>query len=446
MNQDTIAAIATPPGEGAIAIIRVSGSQAFSIAEKIFSRPTHLFKSHTAHYGHILKPDGTRLDSVLLLLMKGPHSYTGEDSIEISCHGGSLITQKVLERVLQAGARPAHPGEFSMRAFLNGKIDLAQAEAVQELIGAKNELALENAEKQLQGALSEQIAQFQKELTDIAAILEAWVDFPEEDLAFAPMEEILARLKGLCSQMKKLQATFHEGKILHEGLTLCLLGSPNVGKSSLMNALLGKERAIVTEIPGTTRDLLEEDLRIGKLHFKLIDTAGIRDTEERIEREGIRRSQSAMQEADLILLLLDASRPLDHKDQELLTQAPPHKTLVIWNKVDVAHPTDDFPALLISAKEKKGLDALKAAIEEKIWKKGAPSKEEIFLTKLRHYQALSEAIQGCETAISGLQQNVSAEFVTSDIRSSLIQLHHIVGGHATETLLSAIFSRFCLGK
>lgn len=446
MNHDTIAAIATAPGEGAIAIIRISGKRAFEVAEKIFSRSIQNFKTHTAHYGNILKADGAVLDSVLLLVMKGPNSYTGEDSVEISCHGGQLVTRRVLERIYEAGARPAQPGEFSLRAYLNGKLDLAQAEAVQELIAAKSELALENAEKQLQGALSEKIGSFQKELTEIAAILEAWVDFPEEGLEFTTMDEILAALEAICLRMEKLQATFHDGKALHDGLSLCLLGSPNVGKSSLMNALLGKERAIVTEIPGTTRDLLEEDLRLGQLHFKLVDTAGIRHTEEIVEKEGIRRSQRAMRDADLILLLLDASRPLTEQDQDLLQAAPKEKTLVVWNKIDLAKPTLEMEAVQISAREKIGLDELKMAIDRIIWKKGPPSKEEVLITKLRHFQALNNAVASCQAVIAGLKSGISAEFVASDMRAALNELGTIIGTNVTEDILSAIFSKFCLGK
>lgn len=446
MNVGTIAAIATAAGEGAIAVIRVSGPKAFNVAEQIFSKPIHNFKTHTVHYGNILQSDGTLLDSVLLLIMKAPHSYTGEDSVEISCHGGQLVTRRVLGRVFEAGAVPAQPGEFSLRAYLNGKLDLAQAEAVQELIAAKSELALENAERQLQGVLSEKIAAFQKELIHIAAILEAWVDFPEEDLEFAATDEIAARLERTCASMQRLQSTFHDGKALHEGFSLCLVGSPNVGKSSLMNALLKKERAIVTEIAGTTRDLLEEDLRLGGLHFKLIDTAGIRETNEIVEKEGIRRSHNAMKEADVIILLLDAGRPLSEQDRKLLKAAPKEKTLVAWNKIDLGKPPESIPSVCISAKEKIGLDDLQKAIEALIWKQGPPSKEEVLITKLRHYQALTDAIHSCHAVISGLKEGISAEFVASDMRAALNALGTIIGMNVTEDILSAIFSQFCLGK
>ena len=445
----TIAAVATATGEGAISIIRISGPNALDVTEKIFSKSVKMLKSHTAHFGQILDLQGLPIDSVLLLIFRAPRSYTGEETVELHCHGGSLVTRRVLERVFEAGARPAMPGEFTFQAFCNKKLDLAQAEAVQLLISSRNELAQRAAHQQLDGALSKKIAAFQKELTHIAAILEAWVDFPEEDLEFASFEEIQQALETICQRMRQLQATFQDGKTIHEGLSLCLLGAPNVGKSSLMNALLGFDRAIVTEIAGTTRDLLEEDLRLGQLHFRLIDTAGIRDTQEVVEQEGIRRSRLAMERADLILLLLDASRPLETMDQELLATAPRDKTILIWNKIDLTVPTTEVvwdSIVKLSAKEGLGLTELRHAIDQLIWKKGPPSKEEVVLSSLRHYQALSEAIIACETVLKGLRQGVSAEFVAFDMRSCLHHLGSIIGTNVGEDILSSIFSQFCLGK
>lgn len=444
--EETIAAVITAPGEGAVAGIRISGPQACSIGKMIFSGPVETYPSHSAHYGKVVSSTGETLDTVLFLLMRAPRSYTGEDTVEIFCHGGTLVKERLLKRIFEAGARPARPGEFSLRAFLNGKLDLAQAEAVQHLIAAKSELAFNSAQHQLEGKLSEKIRTFQKKLTEISAIVEASVDFPEEGLEFASREELVASLELLCENMSHLQQTFHEGRFLHEGLSLCLLGAPNVGKSSLMNALLGKERAIVTSIAGTTRDLIEEELRFAGFHFRLIDTAGIRETGEIVEQEGIRRSQLAMERADLILLLLDASRPLAEEDRKLLHTVSPSKTILIWNKTDLSLPPEPLDtALLISAQKGHGLDALKQAIQEKIWKNGPPQ-DDVILTQLRHYQALTQAIQLCQTAAQALRTHISPEFITADLRSALQELGTIIGANVTEDILSAIFSKFCLGK
>jgi tRNA modification GTPase len=443
---ETIAAVATPPGEGGVAIVRISGDRALEVAEKVYSGPLRSYLSHTVHFGRIMKQDEI-IDEVLIVVMKNPRSYTGEDTVEIHCHGGSLVTRRVLQTILEAGARAALPGEFTFKAYMNGKLDLAQAEAVQELIAAKNDLALHAAENQLHGALSKQIESFQKEFVDIAAILEAWVDFPEEGLEFASFEEVIASLESTRKKMERLSQTFHEGKIVHEGLTMCLSGAPNVGKSSLMNALLGKERAIVTAVPGTTRDLLEADLRIGGLHFRLVDTAGIRATEEIVEQEGIRRSHQALQQADLILLVLDATRGVQETDQELLKIAPPQKTLVIWNKVDLpSEYQKPESSLEVSAKQGLGLDELREAIDQKIWRSGPPSKEEVVITNSRHHQALNQSIESIQLVIEGLQNKVSAEFVAADMRRALLELGTIIGTDISEDILSAIFSKFCVGK
>lgn len=447
---ETIAAIATAAGEGGIAVIRISGKTAVDIAEVIFSGPVKKYKTHTAHFGKILDQNSLVIDEVLLLPMLGSRSYTGEDTIEIHCHGGTFITRRVLERVFEAGARPAGPGEFTFRAFMNGKLDLIQAEAVQKLIAAKSDLSMTIAENQLQGVLSKKIHQFQEELVDSAAILEAWVDFPEEGIEFASMEEIIFSLEKTLIKMINLHHTFHEGNLIHQGLSLCLCGAPNVGKSSLMNALLGKERAIVTHIPGTTRDLLEADLRLGSLHFKLIDTAGIRDTEEIIEAEGIRRSKTAIQEADLVLIVMDASRTPTKEELEFLSKLPQDKSLLVWNKTDLQMPPENFSlpyqTVSISAKNFVGIDDLREGIERMIWKKGPPAKDEVFLTEERHFQALGQAIQAIENVITGLQHNLSPEFLASDMRHALMELGTIIGTNITEDILTAIFSKFCIGK
>lgn len=447
---ETIAAVATPPGEGGVAIIRISGNEAVSVAAKVFSGPVHHYLTHTVHYGNILNSHGKQIDTGLIIVMLGSRSYTGEDTVELHCHGGHLITRRVLESVLLAGARAARPGEFTFKAFMNGKLDLAQAEAVQELICAKNEYALDAAEKQLKGALSQKIFGFQSQLTQIAAILEAWIDFPEEGLEFATIEEISADIESVSDEMEKLVETFHDGRIIFEGISLCLIGCPNVGKSSLMNALLDKERAIVSHIPGTTRDTLEDHMRINGLNLKLIDTAGIREADEMIELEGIRRTKAAMNQADLILMVLDANKGLEAADKKLLGEVIPSKTIVAWNKIDLAYsslPSIDFPHVVkISAKEKQGINLLKEKINCVIWEKGTPSKEEIMLTNIRHKEALSRAIESCQRVIAGLKENVSPEFLSMDMRQCLMELGSIMGTNITEDILSAIFSKFCIGK
>jgi tRNA modification GTPase len=446
---ETIAAIATPPGEGGVAIIRISGHDAISVAEKVFSGQVRSYKTHTAHFGKIVSSEGDPIDDVLLLAMISPKSYTGEDTVEIHCHGGTLITRRVLDTVLKAGARAALPGEFTFKAFINGKLDLAQAEAVQQLIGAKSDLAMQMAKRQLQGKLSKQIASFQTELVDIAAILEAWVDFPEEDLAFATIDEVIAALNSIKQRMETLASTFHNGKIASHGISLCLCGAPNVGKSSLMNALLGKERAIVTDIAGTTRDLLEEDLKLGNLSFRLIDTAGIRQTCEVVEKEGIRRSKEAMSQADLILLVLDASRGICPESEELLSSVPKEKTLLIWNKIDLCSSISplDFPfSTPVSAHLGTGLEDLQDQIHKLVWHKGPPAKDEVVITSSRHEQALTNAIAALYTLIDGLKTGISPEFVSADMRATLSELGTIIGTNITEDILSAIFSKFCIGK
>ncbi len=450
-HEETIAAIATAPGEGGVAMVRISGACAIDVAALCFSGPVHQYKSHTAHFGKICDANGTIVDEVLLLVMLAPRSYTGENTVEIHCHGGRLITRRVFETILAAGAQAAAPGEFTLRAFLNGKIDLAQAEAVQALIGAKNEMALDASANQLQGKLSRSIAQFQQALTQTAAILEAWVDFPEEDLEFASAQQICDDLEIICVQMENLATSFHNGRLVHDGVALCLVGSPNVGKSSLMNALLDKDRAIVSPYAGTTRDVLEDHMRLNGLNIKISDTAGIRETAEIIEQEGIRRSKQAMQTADLILLVLDIQAGLTSSDQELLQLVPKDKTIIVWNKNDLAHLSppdlDHFPATItISAKDGTGLAKLHKIIDDILWQAHPPAKDEVMITNIRHHEALVKAALAARAVQNGLLNNTSPEFLTFDMRQALSELGQILGTNITEDILSAIFSKFCIGK
>jgi tRNA modification GTPase len=447
---EAIAAIATPLGEGGVAIIRISGTNALDVAANVFSGPVHSYKSHTAHYGKILNAKGEKVDDVLILVFRAPRSYTGENTVEIHCHGGSIITRKVLETVLAAGARAAAPGEFTFRAFINGKLDLAQAEAVQEVICAKNERALDAAEAHLEGRLSTKVKEFQHTLTHIAAILEAWVDFPEEGIEFATMDEIIQSLQDAALSMQKLLDTFHDGRIVHEGLSLCLIGCPNVGKSSLMNALLERSRAIVSDIPGTTRDLVEDHMRISGLNFKLVDTAGIRETSEVIEQEGIRRSRHALEKADVALLVLDSSRELHQDDLHLIELAQGKNTIAVWNKTDLSSQyIQTLPfnlSIQVSAVSGKGIEELKKLIDQAVWERGPPDKDEILITNIRHKEALDASIEACLAVAEGLQNGVSPEFLAIDMRTALISLGRIIGTDITEDVLTAIFSKFCIGK
>lgn len=445
---ETVAAIATPPGEGGVAIIRISGKEAFEAAKKVFSRDPSNFKSHTAYHGHILNDQGEKVDEALLMLMKGRKSYTGENTVEIFCHGGSLISKKVLETVLKTGVRQAYPGEFTFKAYINGKLDLSQAEAVQALIHAKNEKMLQSAEKQLEGRLSKKILETQNRLNHIAAILEAWVDFPDEGLEFEPMEKVISDLANEKNNLQKLLDTYHDGKILSEGLKVALIGSPNVGKSSLMNALLERERAIVSDIAGTTRDILEDHLKLNGLNIVLSDTAGIRETFETIEKEGIKRSIKALDDADLVLLVLDSSKSLNDTDLSLIKKLDGKKSIVVLNKTDIAPAFNvEHPHVIaISALTGSGLDLLKKEIDKVIWAHGAPSKEEIVITNMRHKEALHESVEALEKVVQGLKTGISPEFVAFDIRTALTGIGKIVGADITEDVLTSIFNTFCIGK
>ncbi len=441
-QNDTIAACATAQGNGAIAIIRLSGPDAISIAAKISTPKALQYESHTLHHTTIYNKQKEPIDSVLLAVMRTPKTYTGEDLAEISCHGGHLVARRVLERALEAGARPAEPGEFTLRAFLNGKIDLAQAEAVQELIAAQNDMALLAAKAQLEGKLSCHILSLQNKLLDIAAQIEAFLDFPDEEIA---PPNIRADLELLTNEFNRLLATYHDGRIIKEGAALVLLGTPNVGKSSLMNALLRQQRAIVTPIAGTTRDLLEESLSMGRLHFRLIDTAGIRQTDEIIEQEGINRANRAAKEADRILLILDASRKLNEDDYRLLNERDPEKTLVIWNKTDLAPPPLQIEgAINISATADYGLDKLQAAIEKSLFEH--TGNHPLIITQERHKKALEAAADRCGSGLDNLQNNGPQELVAADLRHALSALNAISGKDIPEEILNSIFSKFCIGK
>lgn len=440
----TIVALATPPGQGALAIIRLSGKEAFSLITPLFDKP--LPESHRARLGRICDHEGKTVDQVLLLPMKGPFSFTGEDVVEIHCHGSMLIVKEILDLLRSGGARQAEAGEFSFRAFMHGKLDLAQAESIQNVICAQSRASLKAAQDQLSGSLSLKISQFQHEIADIASIIEAWVDYPEEGLEFASEEEILDGVEKIIAKMRKLAHTFRDGQKMKTGFKLCLLGAPNVGKSSLMNALLGKERAIVTEIAGTTRDILEESLHFGGLHFHLYDTAGIRQSVDIIEKEGIERAKKMANEADLVLFLLDLSRPINEEERSLLQTLDEKKRCLIWNKCDLNANPSRKEGLCISAKCGLGIDHLKEAICARVMSDETILKEEWILTEARHYEALTLAIEDLSRFVQGMKESLSPECLASDLRSALSALGLILGVDVTEEILGALFSKFCVGK
>lgn len=456
--QDTIAAIATPPGIGGIGIVRVSGPKAGDIGRLLF-RPAKdpcPFESHRLYHGDIVSPEtGTPLDEVLLTLMKAPHSFTGEDVLEIHCHGGPVILRTVLEAVLRAGARPADPGEFTRRAFLNNRLDLSQAEAVADLIMAKTRRGLDVSLAQLKGRLSEKIRSLRESLLEILALLEADVDFPDEDLDVPPARRIAGMMESPAAGIRTILATYDEGRVYREGLRAVIAGRPNVGKSSLLNRLLGEERAIVTPIPGTTRDFIEEAIYIEGLPVRLTDTAGIREAENVIEQKGVERVWEKLSGADAVILLLDGSEELSGEDRDLLESVDKKKCIVAVNKSDlpqrlteedVAERMSGVRPLRISAKYGDGLAQLKGKILAFAGREGRGSENDMVIVSLRHKTALEKASELIGKARDSLLSGLSSEFAALDIREALRHLEEIVGETTSEDVLDRIFSSFCIGK
>lgn len=448
--QDTIAALATPPGEGGIAVIRVSGPKAIPIASMVFSKSLAACISHTAHFGTICDATGKKVDEALVLVFKEGRSFTGEDTVEIQCHGGVIISRKVLEAILAAGARHASPGEFTFRSYINGKMDLTQAESVQKLISARCERALEIALQQLEGKLSEKIEAINTQLLHLTATLEAYIDFPEEGIDFSLLSEIKAALDSVKTHIHTLLLSFSAGNKIEQGINLLILGAPNVGKSSLMNALLEKERAIVTPIPGTTRDLIEDSFTLNGLYFRLTDTAGIRETEEPIEKEGISRALQAWKKADITLLVCDASKGIGAEEKLLLKDVELEKTLLVWNKMDLVEsslpPSFVTPqTVAISAKERRGLEELKQKLEA-IALHTPCSSSDIVLTSYRHFELFQIAFDACTRALQGLECTLYPELITFELRQALEALAKILGKEVTDDILTTIFAKFCIGK
>lgn len=459
--EDTICAISTPPGESGIGLIRLSGPQAVSIAQRVFRRrpPAALadLPSHTIHYG-LLSDPWTKdvLDEVLLSLLRAPRTYTREDMVEIGCHGGPVLLQKGLDLLVRSGARPADPGEFTRRAFLNGRIDLTQAEAVMELISARTESGARAALRQLQGDLGREVRGLYDGLLRLLAQLEADIDFSEEDLEVMGPEQLRAGFEAVMIEVRNLLSSWEEGRILREGLVVAIAGRPNVGKSSLLNALLQSDRAIVTPVPGTTRDVLEEWVRLGGLPLRAVDMAGVRRTRDPVEMEGIRRALAAVDRADLVLIVLDASRSLGEEDRELIQRAKDKKKILVLNKADLIGPFwqaggphglfQDLPLVKTVATRGEGLEELKERIQAQVLGTGRRAAEGFCPISTRHKAALEKALGAIERAALAVDQQVSGEFVALELRAALDALGEVVGLSTTEDLLDRIFSQFCIGK
>jgi len=456
LTTDTIAAIATPIGEGGLAVIRLSGSRALAVADRCFvaagksSCKPSAAATHTIHYGHILR-QGSAVDEVLVSILRQPRTYTREDVVEVSCHGGLLPAKLVLETLLECGARLAEPGEFTKRAFLNGRLDLAQAEAVADLIQSRTELALSAAQEQLAGKLSQRINQLRDDLMRTLAHVEAHIDFPEEDIAPHAREQLMAQLDRGIAFIDELLRTAVEGQILRRGIRAAIVGRPNVGKSSVLNQLLGHDRAIVSPIAGTTRDTIEETANIRGLPVVFIDTAGLRDPGDQLEQEGIRRSRETLARAELILHVLDASENLAPADQVLLADFAARKRVVIENKADLPRrlqieAPQELQTVSLSCRTGQGLEMLKDAIRDRVWAGGIQAEMLQVMINSRHQDALRRAREGARRALEALQRDLTLELVAMDLRIAAEAVGEIVGKTTTEDLLDSIFKQFCIGK
>ncbi len=455
---DTICAISTPLGVSGIGIIRLSGPLTYKILNKIFvnkkKKKVSSFPSHSVHYGHIVS-NSTVIDEVLLTIMRSPKSYTRENMAEIGCHGGLLSLKKVLHLCLEQGCRSATPGEFTRRAFLNGRIDLTQAEAVIDIINSKTERGLETSLLQLKGYLSQEIKNIRKTIISLLAKIEVSLDFVEEDLKFITYHQVKDKLKKIEKRVEELLQRAQAGRIINQGISTAILGRPNVGKSSLLNAFLGENRAIVTKIPGTTRDTIEETINLKGIPLKVIDTAGIRKTRKIIEVEGVKRSRGWLKKADLILLILDSNQPLDNEDLELVKEIKEKKSILILNKIDL--PLRMSPKKLkslsngkeivrISATKRIGLENLERIIYNLIWEGKIYSSDQALIINSRHQELLWDVKKNIKDALGSVCQKESLEFVVLDLRQALKNFNQIVGENVSDEVLNEIFSHFCVGK
>jgi tRNA modification GTPase len=461
-DDDTIAAVSTPFGEGGIGIVRISGRDAITIAGRIFTSPKQklpdAMKNYSLTYGHIIDPaKGDKIDEVLLSIMRAPSSYTKEDVVEINCHSGMISLTRILGLVLKSGARLAEPGEFTKRAFLNGRIDLSQAEAVLDLIRSKTDESRRIALDQLQGGLSEKITDLRDHIMDVCVNIEAFIDFPEDEIETSSKQDLSAAMADIHRQLLTLVRTYDEGRFFREGLSTAIVGRPNVGKSSLLNVLIQKDRAIVTDIPGTTRDIIEEYLNIKGLPLRIMDTAGIRDVRDLAEKEGVKRSLQSIENADLVLALFDRSVPLQEEDFVVLNRIRERNTIFVLNKSDlpaafdstvfsscIPHPPSF--CLNISATQGDGIEELKEAIFSSCLKDWREEREGVIITNFRHKVAIENAVLSLAKAIQALTENQPIEIIALELRDSLDQLGEIVGAITTDYILEKIFTEFCIGK
>lgn len=457
-KSDTIAAIATPMTGAGIGVIRISGEDAFSIGEKMF----HPYKegkvlseqpSYTIHYGTIVDGEET-IDEVIVLLMKGPHSYTAEDTVEIDCHGGVFVMKKVLELAIRCGARPAEPGEFTKRAFLNGRIDLSQAEAVMDVIDAKNNYALKSSVRQLKGSLQRKIKEMREEILYEIAFIESALDDPEHISLDGYTQKLGDKVDNLLKNADQLLISAQNGRILKEGIRTVIIGKPNAGKSSLMNVLVGSNRAIVTDMAGTTRDILEEQIQLKGLSLHIVDTAGIRKTDDPVEKIGVERAKEAVQDADLILYVVDSSALLDENDEEIISFLQDENVIVLLNKTDLATVTGpeeiqkklSKPSVCISAREETGMDELSDLIESMFLSGNISFNDQVYLTNIRHQTAMRNAKESLEKVKESLELGMPEDFFSIDLMDAYETLGSIIGESAGEDLVNEIFSKFCMGK